>query len=141
MPETDAEQDMECVMEMMDDVLHMDFTRNVDKVERLGRSVEWKPRQLRVMLKRLEGKKEILARAKMLKEVEKFKKMFLSPDLTFNKEAVRERQRIEMTVEVDSETGVTGACTKNGKVLKKQDRRPRNGVISVPNTTRKLETC
>jgi hypothetical protein len=52
---------------MMDEVLHMDFTRNVDKVERIGRLVEGRVRPLRVMLKRLEGKKEILARAKLLK--------------------------------------------------------------------------
>jgi hypothetical protein len=42
MSETDAEQDMECVMEVMDNVLHMDFTRNVDKVERIRRLVEGK---------------------------------------------------------------------------------------------------
>jgi hypothetical protein len=37
----------------MDDVLHMDFTREVDKVEQIGRLVEGRARPLRVMLKRL----------------------------------------------------------------------------------------
>jgi hypothetical protein len=100
MPETDAEQDVECVVEMMAEVLHMDFTRNVDKVERIGRLVEGTARPLRVMLKRLEGKKEVLARAKLLKEVEKIQEnVYISE---FNKETARDRQRIEKTIEVDS---------------------------------------
>jgi hypothetical protein len=60
----------------------MDFTRTMDKVERIGRLVEERARQLRVMLQRLEGNKEILATATLLKEVEKFRKTFISPDLT-----------------------------------------------------------
>jgi hypothetical protein len=83
------------------------FTRNVDKSERIGRLVEGRSRPLRVMLKQLEGKKEILARAKLLKEAEKFKKMFISPDLT-RKKATREGQRIEKTIEVNSCNRSTG---------------------------------
>lgn len=64
MPETDAEEDMACVVQMMNEVLHIDCTWNVDKVERMGRLAEGKSRPLRVMLKRLEGKTEILERAK-----------------------------------------------------------------------------
>jgi hypothetical protein len=62
-PETDVEQNVECVVEMMVEILHMDFARNVDKVERIGRFVEGRAGPLRVMFKRLEGKKEILVRA------------------------------------------------------------------------------
>jgi hypothetical protein len=118
MPETDAEQDLGCVVEMMDEVLHMDFTRNVDKVERIGRLVEGKVRPLRVMLKRLEGKKEILARAKLLKEVEKFKKMFISPDLT-RKQQEKDKE-LRSQLKLIRETGVMGARIKNGKVIKNE---------------------
>jgi hypothetical protein len=118
MPETDAEQDVGCVVEMMDEVLHMDFTRNVDKVERIGRLVEGRVRPLRVMLKRLEGKKEILARAKLLKEVEKFKKMFISPDLT-RKQQEKDKE-LRRQLKLIRETGVMGARIKNGKVIKNE---------------------
>jgi hypothetical protein len=118
MPETDAEQDVGCVVEMMDEVLHMDFTRNVDKVERIGRLVEGRVRPLRVMLKRLEGKKEILARAKLLKEVEKFKKMFISPDLT-RKQQEKDKE-LRSQLKLIRETGVMGARIKNGKVIKNE---------------------
>jgi hypothetical protein len=43
MPESDAEQDMECMVEMMDEVLHMNFTRKVDKVVAIGRLLERRP--------------------------------------------------------------------------------------------------
>jgi hypothetical protein len=117
MPETDAEQDVGCVVEMMDEVLHVDFTRNVDKVERIGRLVEGRVRPLRVMLKRLEGKKEILATAKLLKEVEKFKKMFISPDLT-RKQQEKDKE-LRRQLKLIRETGVMGARIKNEKVIKK----------------------
>jgi hypothetical protein len=120
MPETDAEQDVGCVVEMMDEVLHMDFTRNVDKVERIGRLVEGRVRPLRVMLKRLERKKEILARAKLLKEVEKFKKMFISPDLT-RKQQEKDKE-LRRQLKLIRETGVMGARIKNGKMIKNETR-------------------
>jgi hypothetical protein len=103
---------------MMDEILHMDFTRNVDKVERIGRLVEGRVRPLRVMLKRLEGKKEILARAKLLKEVEKFKKMFISADLT-RKQQEKDKE-LRRQLKLIRETGVMGARIKNGKVIKNE---------------------
>jgi hypothetical protein len=36
---------------MITEVFHMDFARNVEKIERIGRSVEGRPRQSRVVLK------------------------------------------------------------------------------------------
>lgn len=73
--ETDAEKDVECVVEIMNDSLHMDFTRHAVKMERIGRLVQSKPRPLRVMLVRLDAIKEILTRLKTLKDVEKLKKV------------------------------------------------------------------
>jgi hypothetical protein len=40
MQETDTEQDVESIVEMMKEVFHMDFARNVEKMERMGRLVE-----------------------------------------------------------------------------------------------------
>lgn len=69
MLEANVEQNAKCVMAMMDKVVRMDSTRKVDKLERIGRLVAGKPRPLRVMLKWLQGHKEILARTNMLKDV------------------------------------------------------------------------
>jgi chromosome condensin MukBEF ATPase and DNA-binding subunit MukB len=44
MPEIDAEKDVDSVMEIMTDVLHIYFTGNVDKMQRIGRLVEGKSR-------------------------------------------------------------------------------------------------
>jgi hypothetical protein len=71
-----------------------------------------------MMLKRLEGKKEILARAKLLKEVEKFKKMFISPDLT-RKQQEKDKE-LRRQLKLICETGVMGARIKNGKVIKNE---------------------
>ncbi len=67
-PETDAEQDIEQVAEILSTGLHMDFDRHVSTVYRIGRMEENKPRPLRILVKSLDGKKEILSRAKDLKK-------------------------------------------------------------------------
>jgi hypothetical protein len=121
---------MECVVEIMNDVLHMDFTRNADKMERIGRLVDGRSRPLKVMLKRLEGKKEVLATAKLLKEVEKYKIMFISPDSTRNQQEKDRKLRRQLKFICDTAVTVTGARTKNGKVIKKRDRRHRNCQFS-----------
>jgi hypothetical protein len=85
MPETDAEQDVGCVVEMMDEVLHMDFTRNVDKVERIGT---------------FGGKEGNISKSQVVEGGGKVQEnVYISG---FNKEAARERQGIEKTIEVDS---------------------------------------
>jgi hypothetical protein len=50
-----------------------------------------------------------------LEEVEKFKKMFISPDLTRKQQDTRELRR---QLKLICDTGVTGAPIKNGKVIK-----------------------
>jgi hypothetical protein len=51
MPENDVEKEVACVVEIMTDVLHMDFTESVDKMQRIGIFVEGKSRPLRVTFK------------------------------------------------------------------------------------------
>ena len=67
-------------------------------------------------MKLIDGRKEILVTAKSLKENEKFRRMFISPDLTrkqqaFDKELGTNLLRIR-------EEGETEAKIKNGKILK-----------------------
>jgi hypothetical protein len=62
------------------------------------------------------GKEKILAIAKLLKEVEKFKKMFVSPDLTGKQQTKHTELRRQL--KLIPETGVTGTRIKNRKVIK-----------------------
>jgi hypothetical protein len=62
------------LLEIMTDVLPMDFTGN-EKMQRIGRLVEGKSRTPTVMLKRKDAKVEISASSKLLKEVKKFEKI------------------------------------------------------------------
>ena len=55
---------------------------------RIGKLDESKPRPLRLVVISLDGKKKILSRAKDLKNVENFKRMFISPDLTRRQQKV-----------------------------------------------------
>jgi hypothetical protein len=128
-PEADAEEDVEFVIELMTEGLKMDFTRNVDKVMRIGRLVDGKARPVRLVLKREEAKKEILARAKQLKDIEKYKKMFVSPDLT-RKQQDRDRE-LRTHLKTLQEAGEKDARIKNGKVVKKCKRRRRGGTVSA----------
>jgi hypothetical protein len=86
-------------------------------VERIGILVEGKPRPLRVRWKRLEGKKEMLARAKMLKKVEKFNNFFLSPD-SARKHQEKDRE-LRRQLKFIRETGMTGLHNNNGKEIRK----------------------
>ena len=83
---------------------------------RVGRLIEGKLRPVRVVIKSLDGKREILARAKHLKEHDKFKRMFISPDLT------RKQQEVDKTLRVElkrlREGGEPEAKIKAGKIVK-----------------------
>lgn len=115
-PEADAEQDVEAVIEVFGQGLKLDFGRHVDKMLRIGRLVEAKSRPIRLMIKTLDGKKEILARAKQLKENDKFKRMFISPDLTRKQQEMDKELRNQL--KKFREEGETEAKIRFGKVVK-----------------------
>ena len=92
-PETDAEHDIDQVAEILSTGLHMDFDRHISSMYRIGKIDENKPRPLRIVVNSLDGKKEILSRAKELRNVENFKRMFISPDLTRRQQKVDKELR------------------------------------------------
>ncbi|MGE5821222.1 MAG: hypothetical protein ACM31M_01390, partial [Nitrososphaerota archaeon] len=71
---------------------------------------------LRIVVKSLDGKKEILSRAKDLKEVEKYKRMFISPDLTRKQQRVDKELRTEL--KKFREQGEDTARIRYGKIVK-----------------------
>ena len=95
-PDIDAEQDIDQVAAILCNGLHMDFERHVSSMMRIGKMDVNKPRPLRIVIKSLDGKKEILSRAKDLKNVDTFKRMFISPDLTRRQQKVDKELRTEL---------------------------------------------
>lgn len=115
-PDVDAEQDIDQVANILGNGLHMDFDRHVATMMRIGKLDVNKPRPLRIMLKSLDGKKEILSRAKDLKNVETYKRMFISPDLTRRQQKVDKELRTEL--KKFREQGEGSAKIKYGKIIK-----------------------
>ena len=65
----------------------------------------------------MDGKKQILSRAKELKEVEEYKRMFLSPDLTRKQQAADKVLRTKLTTIKATEATAKikyGQIVKNG---------------------------
>jgi hypothetical protein len=69
-PETDAEQDTDAISEILGEGLHTDLERHVSSVMRIGKLDVNRPRPIRLVIKSMDGTKQILARAKELKQVE-----------------------------------------------------------------------
>jgi hypothetical protein len=113
----DAEADVDEVIKLFEDGLKMDYLRHVDKIMRIGRRVtENKPRPLKIILKGLDSRKEILARTKNLKEIDTFSKVFITPDLT-RKQQERDKELRSQLRRIRDE-GEMGARIRYGKVVK-----------------------
>ena len=93
----------------------MDFERHFAYAMRIGKLDENKPRPIRLVIKSMDGKKQILSRAKELKEVEEYKRMFISPDLTRKQQAADKVLRIKLTT---IEVTEASAKIKYGKFVK-----------------------
>lgn len=115
-PETDAERDIDTVTQILSLGLHLDFTRYVESMMRIGRVQTERPRPLRLKLKSQNARKEILARAKNLKESEDYKRMFITPDLTRKQQEADKELR--MKLKEIREGGEPEAKIKFGKIVK-----------------------
>ena len=113
----DAGKDLTALTDLFEDGLKLVFDRHVDKVVRLSRVAnEEKPRPIKVILKQVDCRKEILIRAKSLKESDRFKKVFITPDLTRKQQEVDKELRKQLRKYKDD--GEVGAKIQHGKVVK-----------------------
>jgi len=109
-------EDDEVVTGILGSGLHVDPVRNVDNVMRIGRKTKGRHRAIRVKIKSIDSKNEIMKGAKELKECEKFKGVYIQPDLSLaqqktDKELWDEVKRLRNAGETDVEI-------KAGKVVK-----------------------
>lgn len=113
----DAFEDVDAVMELFANGLKMDYDRHVDKMMRIGRKANpQKPRPLKVILKKVDSRKEILMRAKELKDTADFSRVFLTPDLTRKQQEKDKELRNQLKRFRDG--GESTARIKYGKVVK-----------------------
>ena len=86
-------KDTEAVKEVIMEGLNIDADRHVIQVQRIGKFVVGRTRPVRVKIQTLEGRAEIMVRAKALRDADKFKKVYISPDLTKNQQKVDKELR------------------------------------------------
>lgn len=116
--ENDPEQDVETLAQIMQEALKVDYSRHVDDMIRVGKfSVVDKPRPIKIKIKTIEGRKEILSRAKMLKDCSEYKGIFIAPDLTRKQQALDRELRGQLKTIRDG--GRSDAIIKGGKVVSK----------------------
>jgi len=114
--ESDNTSDKDLVYEILSKGLKLDPLRYVEEIQRIGQRKE-KVRPIRLKVISLEGKNEILRRAKMLKN-EGFEKVFLQPDLTVKQQGVDKKLRDEL--KRLRSTGETDIKIKSGKIIKNE---------------------
>jgi hypothetical protein len=111
--------DQEMIEELLRVGLRLDATRHIEEVQRIGRYQEGKIRPLRVKIKTFEARNEILKRARDLKGLEQFKKVFIAPDLTRKQQEVDKELRDK--VKQFREEGHSNVKIKQGKVIKNEE--------------------
>jgi hypothetical protein len=111
--------------EILQEGLRLDASRHIEEVVRIGKLVPGKCRPLRVKIKSVEGRAEILRRAKELKENEKFSKVFITPDLTRKQQTSDKELRSQLKKLRDE--GLENIRIKNGKIIKNLP----NGQVQV----------
>jgi hypothetical protein len=85
--------DVDIVKHVVAHGLKLDHTRHVEDVTRIGKSVEGKVRPIRVKVRSLESKKEMLQRAKNLKDNDMLKRIYITPDLTRKQQEIDKKLR------------------------------------------------
>ena len=114
----DKSPDQEMVEELLRVGLRLDASRHIEEVQRIGRYQNGKTRPLRVKVKTLEARNEILRRAKDLKGTSEFKNVFIAPDLTRKQQEIDKDLRDK--VKQFRQDGHNNVKIKQGKVIKNE---------------------
>lgn len=84
--EEDDNDDEDAVRRLLGSGLNLDGRRHVESVQRIGKKVDEKVRPIRVKMFNTESRKEVLSRAKLLKDNKDYEWTFITPDLTRNQQ-------------------------------------------------------
>lgn len=132
----DVAHDVDKVREILSKGLHIDCERHLGEMYRIGMKKDDKVRPIRLVVKTLEGKIEIIKRAKQLKDSEEFKKIFVSPDLTRKQQLEDKELRDKLkSFRQDDHSGAR-IIIKGGKIIMEKEDGQRN-VLFDPKKSRK----
>ena len=70
--------------------------RNIEEINRIGRKVDGRIRPVRIMMRSVEAKLEVLKCAKLLKGTSQFNRSFIQPDLTMNQQKAVKELRVKL---------------------------------------------
>ena len=115
-PELDDKMDAEQVCDILKCGLHFDNDRHVIDMQRVGRPVRDRVRPVRVKLQTVEGKYEVLRRAKHLKGQDSFKKIFIQLNMTAKQQKVDKDLTDHLKAFRDS--GETNVQIRADKIIK-----------------------
>lgn len=122
--------DEDIVRQVLGDGLKMDPMRHVEEIHRIGSQADNKVRPIRVKIKSMEARMEILGRAKTLKDAEEFKKVYISPDLT--REQQLQDKELRDRLKDYRQKGETGIKIKGGKLIKVGENGEKTIVFEIP---------
>jgi len=118
-PESETGNDIDTVSDIITQALKLDFSRHIESIVRIGKFSHEKARPIKMIAKTFEGKREILTRAKMLRELDDYKGIFVAPDLT------RKQQEFDKDLRVNlkkiREAGEPEAVIRSGQIIKKNE--------------------
>ena len=135
MTRTPAQTWMEIAERIIGHGLKLDPMKHIVETHRIGSPSQDKVRPLRIKLKSVESKIEVLKRAKCLKDVEEYKKVYISPDLTRDQQLLDKELREK--VKAFRQQGETGVNIKGGKVIKEDGSGIRTTLFEFPKTREK----
>jgi len=115
--ESESRTDREMVYDILGKGLKVDPDRYMEEVIRIGQKKD-KIRPIRLKVKSVEGKIELLKRAKLLKN-EGYEKVFLQPDLTLKQQEIDKKLRDEL--KRLRSAGETDIKIKAGKIIKNEE--------------------
>ena len=120
MKETDGVGDRDYIAEILKDGLQMDAERHITEVFTVGKYVKDKVWPVRVKINSHEGKTEILQRAKMLKDIQSFKRISIAPGMTRQQQAV-DNKELCLKLKVFREGNEPDAKIKSVTIIKNVD--------------------
>jgi hypothetical protein len=114
--EDETMSDADIIKHVVSHGLKLDHTRHIEEITRIGKTVNGKVRPIRVVLRSRESKREFLQRAKDLKDDDRFKKVYITPDLTRKQQEVDKNLRDNLKrIRADGEPA---AKIQAGRVVK-----------------------
>ena len=119
---------------MIEEILRVRFkldpSRHIEEVSRIGKYVDCKTRPIRIKVRSMDSKTELLRRAKELKDITEFKCIFISPDLTQKQQKVDKDLRDHL--KKFRGEGQDNVRIKSGKVVKKRTGGAGNSFLPAP---------